>query len=263
MAANLRLLHMTMALNPVPTIRHAFFLLSIVAVTSVSSCIGLKRFSAIVEKKVRTIPTEDLEPSSNFRFLHQKKSETNWQVKTVRKRNLFIPALVYWQWESSFLTQFEPGFASNLFEKRLLAHSEQLGIKKALDGKVLEVKIENLPDGFEFSRTGAFIYLVFVYATASNETIQPQKKDPLVLFTLRSDTAVLLNDTVTVKNPLVNTEVNVLKRTYRFTDAFIDSYLANVDQMALSAAKQMRASLEKELALPPLPEGGDGGNSGF
>jgi hypothetical protein len=230
---------------------HSLFWLFLLAT---SSCISLKRYSRYVNEGVRNIATEDMSQTSNIRFAGSPFAEKGPVITHQKKRELFVPALVFWYWESTFKSQFQPGFADNLFQLRLLAEAEKQGIRRALESRILELEVKNVPDDFVFSHQGMLIYAVFVYATSQNEFIRPSEKTPTVSYKLKTDSLVLKAGQVTVKNPFTRKAVNPVRSTRRFTQEYLTTYQSNLDALAEATVRALRAELKTELGLPDLPE---------
>ena len=224
--------------------------------TTLSSCIGLTRYSGYVDNSVRRITTTDMEPDSNLSFTGATLSENQAWSKTRTTGQVFVPALLFWYGERNFKTTFDEGLVANLFQAQLKDQAEKQGITKALGSRKLILEAVDVPDDFSYSKNFTVVYLMLAALTQQTEKLEPSKKSPILRYRLLSDTTELMKGKVLGKN--VNTEpIKVLPgETQKSLDAFIDSYQLNLHLLAMEMIKDLKTLLKVHLTFPTeTPEG--------
>lgn len=230
----------------VQVLRFVLFLL----ISSLSSCIGLARYSGYVDNSVRRITTTDMEPDSNLSFTGPTLNENQAWSKTRTTGQAFVPALLFWYGERNFQTTFDEGLVANLFQAQLKDQAEKQGITKALGSRKLILEAVDVPDDFSYSKNFTVVYLLLAALSQQTETLEPSKKSPILRYRLLSDTTELMQGKVLGKN--VNNEpIAVLPgQTQKSLNEFIDSYQLNLRLLAMEMIKDLKTLLKVHLTFP-------------
>lgn len=224
--------------------------LSFALILCACSCIGLPKYSGYVQNAVQRLSTEEFNPDTNVQFVGPPLIDKRPPSKTIQVRSVFVPAIVVWYAESSFKTQLDSGFVTNLMERRLLDQVEKQGIRTALGENKLILEVRNLPDAFAFTRQSTSVWALMFVLTNQSETLYPSEKNPELFYKLVADTTVRASGKVRTINSNASPIQQYPGKTQAFLNEFIDGYQTNLDLMAYELVKNLKKQLGVVLSIP-------------
>jgi hypothetical protein len=122
----------------------------------------------IETKKVATI-------NPNVEIKINKKIELSNECK--QEKSSFVPALLYWGWNSEVLCEFSKETVENELKNDLLTKIQNSELKKYFSDKKVIINIDELPTKFKYQENGNVFYLVVAYAMTENRYFSTELKN--------------------------------------------------------------------------------------
>lgn len=219
---------------------HFLFGLIIVLFTS---CVGTKKFSRFVETKVQEIKKDSIS-QSDFLILNLSELDTmNSSVVSITEKSLFIPAIVYWQWNKTIKSSIDKRIISNIFQQSFIKYADSFSLSERLNEQKLLLKIERLPNSFRYINRVNVIFLLLAYSTRELEVISPEVQDIVIRYEL------MQNDTISKRGEIqvphrTKPMSNEWKSTKKFTWEYLDRFKSDVDLMTKDFVQQLSYELD-------------------
>ncbi len=189
-----------------------------------TSCISTQKFNEIVLQKYTQDTTIQEIPKSNYiSFNLSKIPENPTLVKSKNLKSIFIPAVIFWQWENTISWELNPRKYGNFFCAELSQYADSINLEYRLDGKKIEIILENIPNRFIYTHKGYTVILIISYLYNDIEAIFPEKQELRLTYKLYSDTTTIKENTIYFEYP-DKPLVNVWKSTKKLTWTYIDQY---------------------------------------
>ena len=151
-------------------------------------------------------------------------------VRSKKNSALFIPALLYWQWDNTIRCDLNPSIGSNILQTSIEAYSDSLKLYEKLNGQVLELSIRSVPVSFVWTHYGHFAFFIAGYTFRDTKVILPVKGTLVVDYRLFKGNQMTKNGTITF-------EYNdryfgmVLRSTQNYTWNYLDQYNKNISDL--------------------------------
>jgi hypothetical protein len=144
-------------------------------------------------------------------------------VRSKKNSSLFIPALLYWQWDNTIRCDLNPSIGSNILETSIEAYSDSIKLNEKLNGQVLELSIRSVPVSFVWTHYGYCVIFIFGYTYREHKGILPVKGTMVVDYRLFKNNQVIKNGSVTIEN---NNHIfgMVSSSTKKYTWYYLDQY---------------------------------------
>jgi len=202
-----------------------------------SSCISTKNFTAVVKSKISETKFDSHSFDSTSISLVVSTLNKNDSLVTVKKvKAYFIPAIFYWGWNRTYGCDISSEYFVNKFSEILKNKAIEFNIAKHLGTRKLELKIEEVPSYFSYTKNGMFLYAVFAYGYSMTEAIYPDEKKFKVSYCIRE------GETIFKQGSFENRLSQPMPNTYGTTSKFIGKYL---DKLNENMALQSNALLDK------------------
>ena len=212
-------------------------------ITCLSSCVGTKRFSKFVSEKCEPAIFKETNITSNYiKFKVDNLSNQDTLVKIKRIKKQFIPAVLYWQYESTFECSIAPKAIASKICGYMESYAETVNLSQKIDGRKIEISIDKLPNSFVFTEKGYVIFLVFAYAAGGVEAIVPQNENLRISYRIFQDNNETQKGSITILNedkPIKNFS-NTMKR---FTWKYLDNYDSNLNNLCEKAIDKLLIEL--------------------
>lgn len=216
-------------------------LLFILIILLLTSCIGTKKFSGFVEPKFQ----ETKISSTNEKIIFDMtglESKTS-SVTSTNEKSQFIPAILYWQWNSTIKCEVRPDIVGKLFQEDFLQYADTLNVYEKLLGRKIEIKIENIPNSFVYTHKGNSIILIVAYTVSDLEAIFPQKQDLVVSYKLAQDDSIVKEGKLTIMNKDQPAR-NLWKSTKNFTWLYVDQFKQNNKIMTKELVERLLTEIQ-------------------
>lgn len=216
----------------------------LIAALGLTSCMGTKKYASFVEQHVQTeqaaLPQHEAlvvnapaaaQPGNQFKQLERS----------------FIPALVYWGWNSTISCELDPGTAAASVRRGMYQAANSLNLQERLGGRQLVVDIRQTPGQFMYENKGNIIFLIFAHITSVEETIAPRPTDLVLHYQLLENGAVVASGEGLVKNtqePLRN----LWKSSKKFTWLYLEQFDQEASRMGEESLRDILLQLEGDLS---------------
>lgn len=209
--------------------------------TLATGCVSSQKYGTFVEQKIKAAPQQELAQKD---WLVVNTPVTDQKGSNFTKVNYsFIPALVYWGWNSTIACELDPQTAAAYVKRGIYQAADSLDLQSRLGGKQLVIDIERLPGQFLYENKGNTIFLVFAHVTTGVEAISPRPTNLMVSYRLLEEGAVVASGEGLVRNeeqPLRN----VWKSTKKFTWLYLDLFEKEANRMGTESVKDIIRQLE-------------------
>jgi len=206
-------------------------------------CISTKRYNGFITQKITTAPVAGLPDEKGYiSFVSDKLIATDTPVKTTKLKSIFIPALFYWEWESTMRCEINPLSQVAKVNRWLLYYADSTGLREKLDGRTLEISFEKIPDSFIYSNRGSTIFMIVAYEYSGGEAIFPLDQHLKVTYRIMNGGSEVQNGTIDVANDL-KPVTNFVKSTRKFTWNYLDQYDSDLKLLS----KKLIDSLQAEI----------------
>lgn len=210
----------------------------LVAALGLTSCMGTKKYASFVEQRVQT---EQAVPQQEWLVVNTPAAGQGNQLKQLERS--FIPALVYWGWNSTISCELDPGTAAAFVRRGIYQAADSLGLQNRLGGRQLVIDIRQAPGQFMYENKGNVIYLLFAHITTAEEAITPRPTNLVLHYQLMENGAVIASGEGLVKNEEERLR-NVWKSTKKFTWLYLDLFEREANRMGTESVKDILRQIE-------------------
>ena len=158
-------------------------------------------------------------------------------------KSLFVPAIVYWEWNSTIECEIDPNKVSNYIKKAIHHTSNRLDLKNKLNGKQLTINLQEIPGRFLYENKGNAVILIFAYFMTGVEDIFPDQIDLVAEYEISENGKILTKGKKVVKN-LEQPLGNIWSSTKKFAWNYLDIFKDKIDQMAEELIKDIADQIE-------------------
>lgn len=216
----------------------------LVAALGLTSCMGTKKYASFVDQRV---PTEQVTAPQHDALVVKAPAagQTGNQFKQLERS--FIPALVYWGWNSTISCELDPGMAAAAVSRGMYQAADKLNLQDRLAGRQLVIDIKQTPGQFMYVSKGNVIFLIFAHITSGEESITPRPTDLVLSYQLLENGAVVASGEEQLKNtqePLRN----LWKSSKKFTWLYLDQFELEAGRMGEQSLHNILLQLEGDLS---------------
>jgi hypothetical protein len=215
-------------------------LLTILTITLLTSCIGTKKFTSFVEPKFQEAKTNSANDYFTFDLAGLENKTSS--ITSTKLKSQFIPAILYWQWNNTIKCEVNPVIVGQSFQENFLHYADSLKIQEKLQGRKLEMKLENIPNSFVYTHKGNSVILIIAYTVSDLEAIFPQEQDLIVSYKLTQNGSTIKEGklTASIKDQPIK---NVWKSTKKFTWLYIDQFKQNTKLMTKEIVEKLMTEI--------------------
>jgi hypothetical protein len=189
-----------------------------------SSCISAKRYNTIyVEPKFEENEAVILQKSENFTVDIAGLKDFKRTTISTKLKSQLIPAILYWQWDRRLQAEVNPQIVGNIFKKNFISLADSLKLEDKLQGHKLELKIEQVPNTFQYIHSGNTAIFLFFYILNDVYEVVPQEVDLMVSYKLSKNGELVKSGTLSAINidkPVQNNWKSPKKLTWIYIDQF-------------------------------------------
>ena len=214
-------------------------LTNVIFVFFLSSCVGLKHYTNIVnqETDIRTIFPPDSIDQLEITF-DDIKSDVNF-VEKLKYR--FIPAILYWEWNSTYKVELSSESIHSAFNKYLEFYYDSLGLENKLIDKRLDLRINDAPNEFLYENKGTTVFFVIAYSYSTVEEITTKPIAISIDYELKHN-GLVKEDRIIINHPVIRSN-NVWNGTRKFTSKFIDVH----DELIKHLCEEIMVQLNEQI----------------
>ncbi len=104
-----------------------------------------KKLSQLATEKISQAKIDTAKHTDYLSFFVSPFPVTNELIQTEQLRSMFIPAIVYWSWNTTIGCDVNPRYLAELFSNSIVVRAEKRELRSKLKGAKVEVFIEELP----------------------------------------------------------------------------------------------------------------------
>jgi hypothetical protein len=203
-----------------------------------------KRLSRLVTKKISQVKIDTANRTDYLSFFASPLPATDELVQAEQLKSMFIPAIVYWHWNTTIGCDINSRYLAGLFSNSIAMQAEKKELRAKLKGAKVEVFIEELPNRFVYVNKGYVIFLLVAYTLSGVEGFFPDTKQfSLKLsFRIMNDGVISSSNSVELKG--VPTNVNKWS-TQKFVDNYLDAYVVNIETLSAVVVDKIINTIEK------------------
>jgi hypothetical protein len=199
-----------------------FFILFII--TLLTSCISTKQFSSYVEPVFQKNQAATSAESIAFDFSGLQDNQT--PIAMTKLKSQFIPAILFWQWNSTMECEIDPQILGQSFQEDFIQIADSLNLSDKMQGRKLEIKLEEIPNSFIYTNKGRVIILLVAYTMSGLEAIFPEDQNLIITYKLTENEATIKEGKITAitqDKPVKN----IWKSAKNFTRVYLNQFKQN------------------------------------
>jgi len=219
----------------------AFIILAI-TLFSLSSCLTAKKLDKFVAAQYNNeLPKLNKKKKADIDITSISTTNNSAISTTVHKTDKFLPLLVYWKYDHRQSCSLNPSIAVTHFSNGVNAAATK-GLVEKLNGRKLELTVEQAPAAFSIVAKENMIWLVYAFSWAKIY-IEPDSKDLVVSYKLMDADNALKTGKITVKNTNKNKGLRFFQSWKSATSEYLAEYNANLTTMTKSFVTQLTQEL--------------------
>src|ERR1019366_6629024 len=160
---------------------------------------------------------------------------------TVHKTDKFLPLLVYWKYDHRQSCSLNPAIAETNFSNAINSLGTK-GLIEKLNGRKLELTIEQAPTAFSLVLKENMIWVVYAFSW-SKIYFEPDRKDLIVSYKSVGSNAVVKTGRITVKNSNKNKGIRFFQSWKSATSEFLSEHNENFTSMTKTFISQLTNEL--------------------
>ncbi|MER2997122.1 hypothetical protein [Pontibacter populi] len=210
---------------------------AIIISTLLSGCAGLGKISKTVNQSTETIAATPQQ--HDWLTINLPDSAATHNTFT-KGQNYFVPALVYWGWNSTLNCEIAPYTSALLVRNAIYKAADELQLKQHLGDKKVVINLQQAPGKFVYENKGDVVYLLFVTVSDIKESITPVPVDLQATYELHSPVDQTFKATTTIPNQEQKI-TNSWSSKKGFTRAHLNSLNLEAQRMGTELVKQIIA----------------------
>ena len=208
-----------------------------------SSCLSSSKLDGFVAGQFNNeLPKPDKKKNPDIMVSSSIPFATSDISSSSKKTTNFLPLLIYWQYDYRHTCQLNPAIGVNYFRKNILLLANK-GLNQKLNGRQLELSVDEVPSAFSLTDKGRVIYLLLYAIQWHKIYVEPDSKDLVVSYKLLDKGAEMKSGKITVKNVAKNQNIRFFQSWKSAISEFLGEY--NLDIAAMT--KNFVNSLVQEL----------------
>lgn len=218
--------------------------LAFVFMVSFSCCNYSKKMDKVIAKNYSNVPVNPLKKKSDYIFLHSNLISTdNKASNTVKGKSKFLPLLIFYSYDYSIVSTLNSNIPIANFNTSLLAYANSKGLKDKMKGRTVELSIDSIPTVFETDDKGWYVFLLLVHFGGDLITVNPERKNLVVSYSIFQDTATIKKGVINIEN----TDSRVRHKFLQGLNKMVFNYLSNYDENIKLMSKKVVDALILEL----------------
>ena len=160
---------------------------------------------------------------------------------TVQKTSKVLPLIVYWQFNFRRICTLNPAIAINSFSNYINAMANK-GLSKKLNGKRLQLSIEQVPAAFAFVDKSHLIWLIYGFHW-DKIYIEPDFKDLVVSYQLLENENTVKSGKISIKGNAQNQDLRYFQSWKSAISEYLTDYNAGITNMSKAFVSKLMEEL--------------------
>jgi hypothetical protein len=215
----------------------SFFLI----ILNLSCAVKSSRLQKIVQEKINETKKSnvtnlniEIKINKNIEFVNQCKQE----------KSSFIPALLYWGWNSEVICEFSKTTIENEINNIVKSRIAILGLDKSLESKKLIINIDELPTKFKYQEKGDVAILLLAYVIIEKRYFAPELKNFKGNYKIINEENKIILEKDFVKNTKLLPQADNYKSTKKLSWQYIDAYNNELDRFVNELLDEIKTNIE-------------------
>jgi len=156
--------------------------------------------------------------------------ESNNISSSSKKTDNVLPLLLYWQYDYRHTCKLNPAIGVNYFRKTVLLQANK-GLNQKLNGRQLELTVDQIPGAFSLTDKGRIIFLV-IYAIQWHKIyVEADSKDLIVSYKLLDKGTVVKTGKIAIKSMAKDQNIRFFQSWKSATSEYLGQYSVDVAEM--------------------------------
>ncbi|MBS1600680.1 MAG: hypothetical protein JST75_20830 [Bacteroidetes bacterium] len=208
-----------------------------------SGCLGPKKINSWVSEHYNgAAPTQSKKKNEDIVISSKIVGMGSQLSITENKTSHVLPLLIYWQLDYKNTCTLNPEIPANGFISNIMSNTGR-GLRQKLNGRRLELEIEQIPNVFAIDDKGHMIWLIYAFSW-DVLTIQPDTKDLIVSYRLLNEkNEETKRGTITIPDSDKMLTLKMFQSLKKKTFIYLEQYDANITLMSKRFVEKMTAEL--------------------
>lgn len=160
-------------------------------------------------------------------------------------KSSFIPALLYWGWNSEVICEFSKETIENEIKSEVKNKIESLGLHKNLENKKLIITIDELPTKFKYQEKEDVVILLFAYVMSGKRYFASERTDFKGHYTIIDGENKVILENDFVQNTKILPQADSYKSTKKLSWQFIEAYNTELGRFVSILLEEVKTNIEK------------------
>ncbi|MBC3541957.1 hypothetical protein ACFSC6_09065 [Rufibacter sediminis] len=215
---------------------------AILLIALFSSCVSSKKYSTFVNEKLKAdFISKDSVQNKDWLIINTDKI-TQAENQYNQLKSSFIPAVLYWGWNSTIECTIDPSITASLIKNSIYHAADSLNLLEKAKGKQIVINLKQVPGKFLYENKGTAIIFLIAYSVSGQESISPASLGLMADFETKTGNTINMTGEVSIPNteqPLNN----IWKSSKKFTWAYLDEYKKQSERMGTELVLQLMQNL--------------------
>ncbi len=206
-----------------------------------SCAVKSSRLQTMVQEKINETK-KSIVPNVNVEIKINKNIELANECK--QEKSSFIPALLYWGWNSEIICEFSKTTIENEINNIVKNKITNIGLDKSLENKKLLINIDELPTKFKYQEKGDVIIFIFAYVMSQKRYFAPELKEFKGNYKIINEENKIIVEKDFVKDIKLLPQSNNYKSTKKLSWQYIDEYNNELDRFVTIILDEIKSNIE-------------------
>jgi hypothetical protein len=161
-----------------------------------------------------------------------------------QEKKSFIPALLYWGWNSEVVCEFSKTTIENEISNIVKNKIKNLELEKSLENKKLIINLNELPTKFKFQDKGNVVIVLVAYAMSGKRYFAPELKEFTGNYKIIDEESKIILEKGFTQSSKLLPQVNNYKSTKKLSWQYIDAYNNELDRFVSLLLQEIKANFE-------------------
>ncbi len=204
----------------------------LVIVSSLSGCLSTQKMNTFVAGQYNNVlPKQDKKRNTDITVSSSIPVSSGEIATSYKKTSNMLPLLFYWQWDYRHTCSLNPAIAVNNFANAVYVQANK-GLNQKLNGKKLELTVEQAPQVFSLVDKAHLIWLIIYKVSWDKLFVEPDLKDLIVSYKVLENGAEVKSGKISIKNNEQNKNLRFFQSWKSATSEYLARYNQDVTNMS-------------------------------
>lgn len=224
-------------------LRRVAWITALLVAASLSGCLTSRKIDKFVAKEYgNRLPPLSRQKNKDIHITSAIPANAGQISHTIAKTSQMLPLLFYWQWDYKMTCTLNPAIPIHYFTNTVFSRARR-DLNQKLDGRRLELHIEQLPNIFSWDDKAHFVWVILYGFGWDKVSIQPGVKDMIVSYKLLQNDQVLKSGEITIPDNEGNRRVRMFQSWKNATAGYIAQYNHDIPEMTRLLVRKLAKEL--------------------